>query len=168
MATHPPWKVCGSVPFYLFDDGSIGWGLAGFDIDADGSGGNAENDPNFQATTTLKNRDGTSINQRLEKIFVMPEDLAWEAPGIVMGCQGQVTDVLAGLTTPAIPGELGPVGKAGEGSPALAEFFGVNPNPRTGGTQEPRFFFRIWPDKPGFCGGKSYQLQPMKQKPFQS
>ena len=166
MATLPPWRIVQDVPFYIFPDGSIGWGLAGFDVDADGSGGNPEQDPDFQPTTTLKNPDGTSLNQRIEKIFVMPEDIAWESPGVVMGCQGQVTDVLAGLTTPAIPGELGPVGKVGEGSPALAQFFGVNPNPRTGGTQEPRFFYRIWPNKPGFCGGKQYQLQPMTRNPL--
>ena len=157
--TNPPLMMAGTSPLYDFGDGSYGWGICGMDIDADGAGGNAENDPDWQDTTTLKNADGTSLNMRLEKIFVVPELWVKDLPGIVMGCQGQVTDVLSGLVTPAVPGDVGPSDKAGEASPALATFFGVNPSPTKGGTQQPRFFYRIWPGMAGFVGGKKYQLQ---------
>src|SRR5580692_10944025 len=133
--------MAGTSPIYDLGDGSFGWGACGMDIDADGAGGNAENDPDWQPTTTLRNPDGTSLNLRIERIFVVPEDVIRRIPGIVMGCQGQVTDLLHGLTTPAVPGEAGPSDKAGEAAVALADFFGVNSNPLTGGTQQPRFFY---------------------------
>jgi hypothetical protein len=160
MSSQSPMMMAGVTPIYQFDDGSYGW-LAGFDIDSDGAGGNAENDPDWQPTTSLRNADGTPINSRLELGAVAPGSFIKKVPGIVLGCRAQVTDVIQGVTSPAVVFDSGPDDKAGEGSIALANFFGVNSNPRTGGTQQPRFFWQVWPGQAGHVGGKQYILQKL-------
>jgi hypothetical protein len=158
--TQAPYYLAGETPAYDLGDGSYGW-LAGFDIDGDGAGGNPDGDPTFQPTTTLKHSDGTYINSRTERGIVVAERLALQIPGIVMGCKSQVTDVLLGITSPAVAFDTGPSGKLGEGTVALAEFFGVNSNTVSGGTQQARFFWRIWPGTPANVGGIVYPLQPL-------
>jgi hypothetical protein len=158
--TNPPFRTAGTSQLLDLQDSSWGF-LGGMSIDADGSGGNPEQDPDFQDTTTYRNSDGTSLNLRVDRIFVIPEDWVRDIPGIVMGCQGEITDLLGGVTTPVVPAECGPNDKAGEASVATAEYFGVDSNPLTGGTTVPRFFYRFWPGKPGYAGGKTYELRSL-------
>lgn len=160
MATKPAFDYIGFQPVYEMADGSFCF-LAGLDVDGDGSGLNLENDPDFQAQTSLRNSDGTSINSRTERGFVVPGVLIRKVPGIVLGCQGRVVDAVSGLVTPAVVHDIGPDTKLGEGTIALASFMGVNWNPVSGGTQEPRFFFQFFPGTPALVNGKQYALQPL-------
>lgn len=160
MASQSPMMMAGVTPIYDYGDGSYGW-LSGMDIDGDGSGGNAENDPCFQPTTSLRNIDGSSINSRLERGIVAPGALIRAVPGIVLGCKAQVTDVMWGRVSPAVVHDDGPDDKAGEATIALATFFEVNANPKTGGTDRPRFFYRVWPGEAAHVGGKQYTLQKL-------
>jgi hypothetical protein len=158
MATQSPFYLAGNTPIYDLGGRSYG-GLGGMDIDGDGSGGNIENDPYFQPTTTLKHADGTYVNSRTERGIVVPGRFALAVPGIVIGCKAQVTDVLFGITSPAVVHDIGPDDKFGEATIALADFFGINSNPISGGTHQARFFYRIWTDVPSQANGISYPLQ---------
>lgn len=131
------------------------------DIDGDGAGGRQDNDPTYQPETTLKNPDGTSLNSLLDRGIVIPEFIALEVPGIVMGCQARVVDVIAGLISPAVAWDVGPDTKFGEATTALAKFFNVPSSPRTGGTTVPRFFYQFWPGQAAQVLGKQYQLQKL-------
>ena len=160
MASISPFLRCGITQLFDYGDGSFGW-LSGMDIDGDGAGGNTENDPDFQPTTSLRNLDGTSINSRIERGIVAPESFIRAVPGVVLGCKAQVTDVIWGRVSPAVVHDEGPNDKAGEATIALAQFFEVNANPRTGGTQRPTFFYRVWPGVAALCNGKQYQLHSL-------
>jgi hypothetical protein len=160
MSSLAPMLMCGNTAIWDYGDGSYGW-LSGFDIDSDGSGGNIENDPDFQPTTSLRNADGSSINSRLERGIVAPESFIRLVPGIVLGCKAQVTDVILGRVSPAVVHDAGPSDKAGEGTIILATFFQVNPSPVNGGTQSPRFFYRCWPGQSAYVNDKQYILQKL-------
>jgi hypothetical protein len=160
MATIAPWDSVSGNPIWQFNDGSFGW-LAGMDIDGDGAGGRQDDDGSYQSETTLKNPDGTSLNSLLDKGIVVPERIALRIPGIVMGCQARVVDVIAGWITPAVAFDTGPDDKLGEATILLAAFMQVPSSPRTGGTTQPHFFYQIWPGQAALVNGRRYQLQPL-------
>jgi hypothetical protein len=163
MATATSFTTVSGNPIWKYDDGSYGCygGVGGMDIDGDGAGGRQDNDLTYQPETTLKNPDGTSLNSLLDRGIVIPEFLAEEVPGIVMGCQARVTDVLAGIVSAAVAFDLGPDTKWGEATIALANFFKVPSSPRTGGTTVPRFFYQFWPGQAALVLGKQYHLQKL-------
>ena len=156
--THPPLMLAGTTPLYDLCDKSYVIGLAGMDIDGDGSGGNAENDPDFQPTTTLVHADGTYVNSRTERGFVVPRKFALAVPGIVIGCRGEIFDTFLKRISPAVVHDIGPDDKAGEATICAAEFFEVPSNPTTGGTQIPRFLYRFWPGQAATVNGITYPL----------
>lgn len=160
MSTQSPFLVIGSVPIYQYYDGSYGW-LGGFDVDSDGQSGSTATDPTWQGATTLRHADGTYLDSRTERYGVIPGILAMKIPGVVVGCQGRIVDVIAGIVSPFVAGDIGPYDRVSEGSIALATFMQVNPNPATGGTQVPRFFWQIFPGQPATANGQNYQLQPL-------
>jgi hypothetical protein len=156
--TQTPFMLCGTSPIYQMPGGSYR-GLGGFDSDSDGVGGNAENDPDFQPTTSLRHADGTSINARIEKGGVMPGKLVRAIPGIVLGCQGRILDVVSGIVSSFVVHDIGPDESFGEGTIALAQFMRIPSSPTTGGTHEARFIWEIWPGIPAVVGSMKYALQ---------
>jgi len=154
--TQPPFATISATPTYKLDNNSYIF-LAGADIDGDGCGGNEENDPDFQDTTTYK----PDLNSRVVRGFVLPGVLMRAIPEVCIGCQGKVTHVLSGVTSQAVVYDEGPNTRIGEQSIALAAFFGIDANPVTGGTQQPLFLYQFFPGVAAQVNGVTYQLQPM-------
>lgn len=160
MATIAPIALVGQIPTWKRSDGAYVW-VAGFDIDADGAGGNPENDPDFQPTTTLKHSDGTCLNLRIENVGVIPGAWARERPEIIMGSLMRATNPMTGRSSYGVAGDIGPDDKIGEGSYAWALALGIPPSPITGGTQQPVIYWELWAGTAARLNGMQYQLQPL-------
>jgi hypothetical protein len=105
---------------------------ADMDIDADGAGGHYKRDKTGQSETSLRYKDGGSLNPGTLPFFVLPSDFPKSHPGVRLGDIALVQ--YGGKQTFAIYGDNGPRGMIGEGSIALAESLGINPDPNRGGT----------------------------------
>lgn len=141
-------------------DGRVAF-IADADIDCDGSGGNPDKDPFFQAATTLR-QGGKSLNAYRERFVVVPPVVVLKTRGIVMGCQAFVTNLRTGKVITAVVGDLGPTKKIGELSCACADALGINPHPNTGGTSERIVGYEIIPGMPALVEGTTYDLQAYK------
>lgn len=148
------------IPVWKRDDGAYIW-LSGYDIDGDGSGGNLENDSDFQNATTYRNPDGTSLNSREENFIVIPENLAKLIPAIVMGSKASVTSLITGESFAFVAADLGPTDRIGEGSIAGANCLNVPPSPTTGGNQQPVFYYELYAGVAAEVAGKKYSLQSL-------
>jgi hypothetical protein len=135
--------------------------IADADIDCDGSGGNPDNDPYFQADTTLHYK-GKALNAYEVPFVVVPPVVVKRTMGIVMGCHAFVTNLTTGKVTSAVVGDVGPSKKIGEISPACAEAIGVDPNPNTGGEAGFVVGYEILPGVAAGVNGVIYDLQPWK------
>lgn len=129
-----------------------------FDVDCDGSGGNPLHDPYFQADTTL-HWQGKALNAETTPFMVVPGWLPKSVGPIVLGCLGRATNLATGIQVDCVVGDLGPLKKTGEGSPALAKLLGINPNPNTGGEDNPIILFECWPGKAATIDGMEFELQ---------
>ncbi|MFF2729637.1 glycoside hydrolase family 75 protein [Streptomyces sp. NPDC058008] len=122
--------VCGT-------DGAVFW-KADMDIDCDGrvtSVCNTRTDPSFQPQTAFQASDGKPLNSAKVPYVVVPgPGRLWNyaASGIKGG--GVAAVVHGGKVRYAVVGDTGPSGIIGEGSYALARSLGIDPDPRTGGT----------------------------------
>src|ERR1700761_625391 len=125
--------------------------LAGMQIDGDGSGGNIENDPDFQNDTSL-HFEGQPLNAREDKWIVLPPEIILAVPGIVLGCQAHVLNT-NGLESDCVVGDVGPRGKLGEGSIALANAIAVPSNPVTGGLDRRVIRYAVYPGMPALVDG---------------
>jgi hypothetical protein len=94
--------------------------------------------------------------------IVLPSHWRKEAIGVVLGCKAIVEDTKTGKILKAAGVlDFGPRTKLGEASIACAEFFGVPPSAKDGGTSEKRFIYTFFPGIPAVINGVTYQLQPM-------
>lgn len=105
---------------------------AGMAIDADGSPRARQIDPHGQTQTSLRYRDGRSVDAEQVPYFVLPGG-KYKHLGIQLG------DIAAvrynGKVAFAVFADVGPRHKLGEGSIALAQELGIPANPRTGGVR---------------------------------
>lgn len=137
------------------------WWVSNMRIDCDGSGGNPDNDPDFQPHTTLKHKDGTDLNAYKERFIVVNKSVIASVPEIVMGCEAKVTYLDTGANCDAVVGDLGPSSKIGEASCATASALGINPNPNHGGEDDKRMvLYECWPGQAAIVDGVQYPLQP--------
>jgi len=97
------------------------------------------------------------LDSATELFIVVPSHWRSAAPGVVLGCKATVTDNETGTTIEGVVGDFGPRSHLGEASMAYASAFGLNPNPKNGGTEEERFTYAFFPDVPA----EGYELQPM-------
>ena len=78
--------------------------------------------------------------------MVIPGNVRNACEGVCKGCRGRVTDKKTGKAVDCVVGDIGPTDHMGEGSMKLAEFFGLDPNPKNGGSSdETRFLYECWP-----------------------
>ena len=132
--------------------------LADMDIDNDGSGGNPDNDPYHQNDTTL-HRDGKALNAYEEPFVVVPPVICKKTNGLVLGSLCLVENTRTNSFCFAVVGDIGPMRKVGEGSPACAKQVGVNPNPVSGGESDKIIRYTIFVGVPAVIGGRRYVLQ---------
>ena len=111
---------------------------ADMDIDCDGRPGrhcNARTDPYFSGSTAFAQSDGRPLSSEETPYVVVPapsERWNYWAHGVRGGSVAAV--VYRDRVRYAVVGDTGPAGIIGEGSYALAESLGVDPDPRAGGT----------------------------------
>jgi peptidoglycan hydrolase-like protein with peptidoglycan-binding domain len=108
-----------------------------FTIDADGSSGDAQNDPDGQTDTSMHTSDG-ALNSRKYPFIVLP--LAHDDPpgqmmlslGLKLGDLGVII-FKNGKLLPCLYGDRGPDDQLGEGSMLLAKGLGMSASPTSGG-----------------------------------
>ena len=93
----------------------------------------------YVSTTSLHNvagsptAPGTYVDARKIPYIVLPPEFMKQF-GVALGDLAMVTNLKNGKTSFAIFADVGPRGKIGEGSVALAHALGINDDPRHGGT----------------------------------
>lgn len=118
----------------LKDDGTeIVTFIAKAAVDNDGSGGNPERDPDFQPETSLKNH-GRSLNAEIEPFVVVPLAIIRGTKGKVLGSLVLCSNQENGKRARGVVGDIGPAGKLGEVSVAMARMLGLSGSPLSGGT----------------------------------
>jgi hypothetical protein len=108
-----------------------------FTIDADGSSGDAQDDPDGQTDTSM-HFEGDALNSRKYPFIVLPL-IHDDPPGQMMVSLGLKLGDLGvivyknGKVLPAIYGDRGPDDQLGEGSMLLAKGMGMSNSPTSGG-----------------------------------
>lgn len=152
----------GTVPIIDNLDGSYSF-TSCMMIDDDGSG-DPHDDPDFQARTSYRNEgpDGVPrwLNADIVPYFVLPPQIIRGVKGVVLGCKGQIQNLVNGLMTDAMPGDVGPHTKLGEAAIASAKRVGVPSSPTSGGVETRIIRYTFWPDVPAVIDGVTYALQP--------
>lgn len=133
--------------------------VANMTVCCDGSGGNPDNDPCFQAELAYYN-GGKFLNPYEVPYIVVPPLIRFGVDPVVMGCQGVIINLKNGLSTPAIVGDQGPDDKIGEASVEAAKRVGLSGDPNSGGTDEHCIVYMIWPGRGTIVDATTYQLQP--------
>jgi hypothetical protein len=87
---------------------------------------------------------------------VVPGNVRTSIPPKFLGCRSIITDKKTGKELECACCDVGPSNHLGEGSMAAAEFFGLSPSPKTGGSSDrSRFHYRMFPG----VRSKDYPLQ---------
>jgi hypothetical protein len=111
-----------------------------FAIDADGSSGDAQDDPDGQTDTSLHTSDGVALNSRTYPFIVLPLEPSQTSASrqTIQGLGAQLGDLgvviyKTGKVIPVVYGDKGPATKLGEGSMGVAKALGMSSSPTTGG-----------------------------------
>ena len=126
-------SICGAT-------GAVAW-TADFDVDCDGKMStecNLQTDPAYMNQTAATDSMGNPLDAAKLPYVVVPGKSTrfdYRAAGLAMGSVFAV--VYNDEVQYAVAGDVGPVAIIGEGSYALADLLGIDPDPRTGGTDEP-------------------------------
>lgn len=91
-----------------------------------------------------------------EFFAVFPGPLRRLVKPIVLGCKVVIEDLKTGKSEVGVAGDAGPATHLGEASIAFAIFFGIDPSPKWGGTDDKRFRYTFWPG----VAADGYELQP--------
>jgi hypothetical protein len=151
LLTIPP------VTIYTTSDKSYVRFDSDLDICNDGSGPE-HGDPYHQSQTAYYN-GGKFLNADLDKYMVVPPQIRKMVPGVVMGCQGRVTNLETGVQHDAVVGDIGPSDKTGECAYCLAKI--LNPSiTYNSGDKKCVYLYELWPDVPAVVGNKTYNLEP--------
>lgn len=134
--------------------------VADMDVDCDGTGGNPHGDPCFQPDTRY-HHDGQALHAETVPYVVVPPVILRKTVGKVLGslclCQNTRRPDLGWVK--AVVGDSGPSAKIGEGSPALCQRLGLDPNPNHGGTSEHIIAYEIQVGVPAIVDGVTYHPQ---------
>ena len=83
-----------------------------------------------------------------EKVMfsVIPSNVRGAVGPKFLGCRATITDVKAKETVECVCAEIGPSNHLGEASMLVCMHFGLDPNPKHGGSSDKkRFLYRFWP-----------------------
>ncbi len=126
-------SICGAT-------GAVAW-TSDFDVDCDGkmsTACNLQTDPAYMSQTAATDSMGDPLDAATLPYVVVPGKSTrfdYRMAGLAMGSVFAV--VYGDEVQYAVAGDVGPVAIVGEGSYALADLLGIDPDPRTGGTDEP-------------------------------
>jgi hypothetical protein len=120
----------------------------------------------YVSTTSLHNAagsptaPGTYVDARKVPYIVLPPEFMKQF-GMALGDLAMVTNRRNGKSSFAIFADIGPPGKIGEGSIALAHALGINDDPRYGGTGDFSIAYLVFPDS-GLGPGKLRSAKEIK------
>lgn len=120
----------------------------------------------YVSTTSLHNAGGSStapgtyVDARKIPYIVLPPEFMKQF-GVTLGDLAVVTNQRNGKSSFAIFADVGPHGKIGEGSVALARALGLNDDPRYGGTGSSSIAYLVFP-KSGLGPGKLRSAKEIK------
>lgn len=139
----------------VFDDGRFLTFTCKGDVDNDGPDGNPEHDPDHQDQTSLRH-NGESINSEVVRGIVLPPEVIRAVAPKVMGSQCWAS--FKGTEADGVVFDVGPRGKIGEMSVAMAKAIGVPPSPTHGGVPA-GVSYRVQYSVPAVVDGVTYSLQ---------
>lgn len=125
----------------------------------------------YVSTTSLHNAAGSPtvpasyVDARKIPYIVLPPEFIKQF-GVALGDLAVVTNQRNGKTSFAIFADVGPRGKIGEGSVALARALGLNDDPRHGGTGESSIAYLVFP-KSGLGPGKLRSAREIRSSALQ-
>lgn len=131
-------------------DGRV-WYHAKAAVDVDGTG-SSHGDPDYQPHTSYK----PDLNADKDHYIVVPPAIIKGVVPVVLGAKARVTNEKTGQRIDVVVGDVGPRLKLGELSRACALALGIDPSPVSGGMDEHRCFYEIWPG----VAAPGYHLQP--------
>jgi N-acetylmuramoyl-L-alanine amidase len=156
-----PMLTIGSVVVYRNEDGSYVRFISDLDICNDGSGP-SHGDPSHQSMTAYYSggkEGGKYLNADVDRYIVIPPQVRKLVAPVVMGCQGQMTNLKTGVIENAVTGEIGPDDITGEAAYCLAKM--INPAiTHNSGDKTANYLYELWPGKPALVDGFTYKLQP--------
>jgi hypothetical protein len=89
------------------------------------------------------------VDSELVPFSVVPGNVRMAVPGKFMGCKTVITDRHKDKILECVCADVGPRSHLGEASIAAADHFGLNSNPKSGGSSDQRrFHYRLWPGVP--------------------
>ena len=107
--------------------------------------------PGFSSTDCRRYLDSEKV-----AFSVVPGNVRMSIPPKFLGCRARITDKTHKKTLNCVIADVGPSNHLGEASLAAAHFFGVNSNPKNGGSSDrKRWLYECWPDEEA----KGYDLQ---------
>jgi len=124
----------------------------------------------YVSTTSLHNAagnptaPGTYVDARKIPYIVLPPEFTQQF-GVALGDLAMVTNRKNGKSSFAIFADVGPHGKIGEGSVALARALGLNDDPRYGGTGNSSIAYLVFP-KSGLGPGRLRSEKEIKTSGF--
>ena len=83
-----------------------------------------------------------------EKVMfsVIPSSVRMAVPPKFLGCRATITDKKTDTKLECVCAEVGPSTHMGEASMMAVKYFGLNPDPKVGGSSDKkRFLYRFWP-----------------------
>lgn len=116
------------------------WWISEMDVDCDGvmtTKCNLSTDPAYQNQTAATDSNGDALDAAALPYVVVPgKSTRWDyrAAGLQMGSVFAV--VYKDSVQYGVAGDVGPTAIIGEASYRMAELLGIDPDPRTGGTDE--------------------------------
>jgi len=129
-------------------------------IDSDGSSGGKASDPDWQGDTSLHHQGKALDAQTIPFVALSPKVIR-AVPGTVLGCLVELIHLRTGKRCLAVAGDVGPMEKLGEASPAAARALGIPDDPRHGGVDEHVVEYTLFAGVPAVLGDQVFTLQKM-------
>jgi hypothetical protein len=86
------------------------------------------------------------VDSEFVNFGVVPGNVRMSIPPKFMGCRMLITDQKTDKTLECVCADVGPSNHLGEASIAAVEFFGLNSDPKNGGSSDrKRWHYRCWP-----------------------
>lgn len=86
------------------------------------------------------------VDSEFISFMVVPGNVRMAIAPKFMGCRSVITDQKDGNHLECVCADVGPRNHLGEASMAAAEYFGLDPNPKAGGSSDrKRWHYRCWP-----------------------
>lgn len=147
----------GGVTIYATEKGDYVCFVSDLDVCTDGTG-KSHGDKSHQSQTAYYN-GGKFLNADVDKYIVVPPQIRSMVPPVVMGCKARLSRLDAGMSHPAVVGDIGPDDKTGEAAICLAKQ--MNPKvTANSGDSRLIYFYELWPGTSAVVDGKKYKLEP--------